>query len=94
MFLILLRDDKGPKAKLRLQLNNLHVFWEFLLSLHLSEILIIFILVLGVRDFDHVLVEQPQELRSLHGLLDLFEILARHVVQLDVRLFWRRSIHC
>lgn len=94
MFLIFLRDDKRPEAKLRLQLNNLHMLGEFLLSLHLSEILIVFILVLGVGDFDHVLVEQPQELRPFHGLFDLFEILARHVVQLDVRFFWRWSIHC
>lgn len=93
MFFILLRDDKGPKAKLGLQLHDLHVFGKFLLSLHLSEILIVFILVLGIRDFDHILVEQPQKLRPLHGLLDLFQILARHVVELDVFL-WRRSIHC
>lgn len=88
MFFVFLGNDERPEAEHRFDLYNLHVFGQFALPLHLAQVLVILVLVLGIRDLDHVLVEQAHETRLLHRPLDLLQILTGQVVHLQVALLW------
>ncbi len=84
VFFIFFRDDGGTDAEVRSEFDKFHVFGEFAFGLHLLEILIIFLSIFRIGDFDHVLVEKAHELRFFHGLLDFFEFVPSHVFEFEI----------
>ena len=80
MFFIFLWDKKCSKTKFRSNLSYLHMFWQLLLSLQLTEILIILIFIFRIWDLYHIFVEKTHKLRLLHWFLYLFQILPCKIV--------------
>jgi hypothetical protein len=86
VFLVLLGNDECAETEFWFDLYYFHVFWQLFLPLHLAQVLVVLVLVLGVGDFHHVLVEETHELGLLEGTFYFFEVIAGEVVELEVAL--------
>lgn len=70
VLLVLYAIQSCLDAELCLWLDELHVLWQLVLFLHLTQPVIIFLLVFRVAYLNHVLTEQAQELWLTHRLLN------------------------
>lgn len=80
MLFVLYAIQSSLHTKFWCRLDELHVLWQFVLLLHLTKPVIVLLLIFGVGDFDHVLVEEAHELWTAHRLFDLADILNEKLV--------------